>query len=52
LEPIDQKYAVLRHALDPGVKPDFHAASREHFLRVSSQALTQFWQDYGPEEVE
>ena len=27
---------LFRHALDSGVKPDFHAASREHLLRVSS----------------
>src|SRR4029077_3256496 len=25
-----QRNVVLCHALDPGVKPDFHAASREH----------------------
>src|SRR6266849_3179733 len=40
------KIRCSRHALDPGVKPNFHTASREHFLRVSSEALTQFWQDY------
>src|SRR4029077_10157127 len=34
---IDQKYAVLRHALDTVVESDFHAASREYFLRISSK---------------
>src|SRR6266513_2276590 len=43
---IDQKYAVLRHALDPGAKPDFHTASREYLLRVSSQVFTQLRQDH------
>src|SRR5260370_2926488 len=43
---IGQKDLILCHALNPGVKPDFDAASRKYLLRVSSQAFTKFWQDH------
>src|ERR1700739_153952 len=35
--PVSQEYFVLCHALNSGVKPDFHTAQLEHLLRVSSQ---------------
>jgi hypothetical protein len=41
-----QRDIVTCHALDPGIKPDSHAAPGEHLLRMSSQAFTQFWQDH------
>jgi len=48
-ETIKLKTRSLPSALDPSIKSNFHAAPREHLLRVSSQASPNSGKITGPE---